>query len=564
MGGFIYDKALRAGKGCGIMKKFLDRMGIKASYTVFPGFSFIIQIWLFVLAAVLLCASMAVAKPTTSEQARSVVQYWLAREAAPMGARLGGQIKRVQTFNDSTGTPAYYVVYLNPAGMVFLPADDLVEPIIGFMPGGIYDPSDTNPLGALVSRDLPGRVLQARALEAKGLEPLSSHTPQAKARRKWDWLQNLTSGLEGLEAGYSSISDVRVAPFVQSHWSQETAGGNACYNYYTPPYGAGNASNFPSGCVATAMAQLMRYYQYPVNPLVGTFNIYVGPGLDPFPPFPQSATIRGGNGSGGNYDWTNMTLDPSGSTGESQRAAIGALAYDAGVSVNMWYQDSDSGTDTLKTATAFKDTFRYSNAKTGFNNNSNLPATQRNNMVNPNLHAKYPILFGITNGESGHAIVCDGYGYNSATMYHHLNLGWAGSNDAWYNLPVIDTSVPFDTVHKCVYNVYTTGSGEIIAGRVTTSGGAPLNGVAVTATRIGGGTYNALTPTDANGIYAITKVPSASSYTVGASKAGYTFISQSASTGISTDRSTTAGNLWQVDFAAGRVSSSSILMLLLD
>ena len=62
------------------------------------------------------------------------------------------------------------------------------------------------------------------------------------------------------------MSDVRIAPLTQSTWDQQTAAGagtTACYNYYTPPYGAGNITNYPAGCVATAMAQLMRYYQFP-------------------------------------------------------------------------------------------------------------------------------------------------------------------------------------------------------------------------------------------------------------------------------------------------------------
>ena len=78
--------------------------------------------------------------------------------------------------------------------------------------------------------------------------------------------------------GLTSVSDVRIAPLTQTTWDQQTAaaaGTAACYNYYTPPYGAGNTTNYPAGCVATAMAQLMRYYQFPTTG-VGTasFTIY--------------------------------------------------------------------------------------------------------------------------------------------------------------------------------------------------------------------------------------------------------------------------------------------------
>ena len=66
--------------------------------------------------------------------------------------------------------------------------------------------------------------------------------------------------------------------------------------------------------------------------------------------------------------------------------------------------------------------YNYSNAKKGYNAGSNLPNLQRNNMVNPNLDASHPVLFGISRPGGGHAIVGDGYGYNASTLYHHLNM----------------------------------------------------------------------------------------------------------------------------------------------
>jgi hypothetical protein len=494
------------------------------------------------LATSLLAVSGAWAKPTTPQQARTAVLNWLGLDALPLGAALGRQIKEVQTFYHE-GAAAYYVVYLNPSGMVFLPADDLVEPIIGFLPEGVYDPSPANPLGALVSQDIPGRVLQAQAQEAKGVEALAPESPQIKAQRKWDLLTQTTS-LKASEFGVSSISDVRVASFVQSRWSQTTVSGSACYNYYTPPNSAGSASNYPCGCVATAMSQLMRYWQYP-SAGIGVNGFYIK-----YSGSWHYHYTRGGDGSGGAYSWGNMVLVPNASTSATQRAAIGALTYDAGLSVNMQYTASGSGTDTLQAADALVNTFQYANAKKGYNSGSNLPETNRNAMVNPNLHARYPILFGITGDPGGHAIVCDGYGYNASTMYHHLNMGWANSlsSDAWYNLPTIDPPQgTFTSVYKCVYNVYPTGSGEIIAGRVTNAGGTPLSGATVTAAS-GGSTYNALAPTTGSGVYAIPKVPSGTTFTVTASLGGYDSSSRSVTTGTSINNTTTTGNKSDINF----------------
>jgi hypothetical protein len=508
-------------------------------------------VWL--LAASLAAVSVAWAKPTTPKQAQTAVMNWLGLDAVPLDAAMGRQIKEVKTFYHGR-TPAYFVVHLNPSGLVFVPADDLVEPIIGFLAEGVYDPSPANPLGALVSRDIPGRVVEAQALEARGLEFLAPETPQIKARRKWALLTQPT-GPKASEFGLSSISDVRVAPLLESRWDQDTVNYQACYNYYTPPNAEGSASNYPCGCVATAMAQLMRYWEYPVNGIGSLEKTYYV--NDPDRESPLTGYTRGGDDYGGAYVWSEMVLAPATSgVNLSQRRAIGRLTWDAGLSVAMEYESGSSGTDTLLAANAFTGTFGYTNAKKGYNSGSNLPATNRNAMVNPNLHARYPVLFGIVyyyNGKyyRGHAIVCDGYGYNSSTMYHHLNMGWANSygSDAWYNLPTIDPPQgDWNSVYKCIYNVYTSGSGEIIAGRVTddSSPPNPLSGVTVTATGTGG-PYTATT--DANGIYALAKVPSSTTFTVSASKSGYNFTSQSVTTGYSPSYSSiNTGNKWPIDF----------------
>jgi hypothetical protein len=508
-----------------------------------------LAIWL--LAAALLAVSGAWAKPTTPEQARTLVLNWLGLDAAPLGARLGRQIKQVQTFYYE-GAPAYYVVDLKPQGLVLVPADNLVEPIIAFLPSGKFDPSPANPLGALVSRDLPGRILKARALEAKGLESLAPGNRHLKARHKWNWLSKKpAAATEATELGVSGVSDVRVAPFVQSRWSQDTVNGQACYNYYTPPYAAGNANNYVCGCVATAMAQLMRFWQHPAVGIGQVYCTYYVTNGIPQVTKTYHAYTRGGDGYGGAYDWANMVLDPENSgVDETQRQAIGALTWDAGLSVRMEYAAAGSGAYMEYVGPALTGTFGYSNAKYGESWPGDLPTDNRNAMVNANLHAGYPVILGIYGYlPGGHAIICDGYGYNaSSTMYHHLNLGWAGSDDAWYNLPTVDTSIgTFTTFDSCVYNVYKpgtgSGAGEIIAGRVTDAGGSPLSGVTVSAT----GGYS--TTTNANGIYALAQVPAGTTYTVSASKTGYTFTSQTVATGSSTDGTTTTGNKWGIDFA---------------
>jgi hypothetical protein len=284
------------------------------------------------LGAELWC-SCALAEPVRSARAAAAVRGWLKTAGAPLAEPLGNRIKQVETFTDEAGDTLYHVGYLAPAGFVIVAADDLVEPIVGFVKRGRFDPSPDNPLGALVSHDLPGRVIKARR---PGVAP--TRAPWLGPRQKWQRLEQ-DDDRGGAEFGILSVPDVRVAPLVASRWAQTTVAYSACYNYYTPPSDTGDANNYPCGCVATALAQLLRYYQH-----------------------------------------------PSSSVGTAR--------------------------------------------------------------------------FSITGDPGGHAVVCDGYGYSLSTLYHHLNLGWSGNDDAWYALPTIDTDLgPFTSIHKCVYNVFVTGSG---------------------------------------------------------------------------------------------------------
>jgi hypothetical protein len=194
-------------------------------------------------------------------------------------------------------------------------------------------------------------------------------------------------------------------------------------------------------------------------------------------------------------------------------------------------------------------TFHYSGGTKGFNNNADIGAGLMG-MMNPNLDARMPVLLGIfvSGTTTGHAVVADGYGYDSGTPYHHLNLGWSGNSTAWYALPIIDTTQrTYNVVSSCVYNVYTNGSsGEIISGRVIDQNAVPIPNATVTATRTTGGFYTATT--DAHGIYAFTMLPSGSQYNLVATKANYNTASGSYSTGTSADNSATSGNFWGANF----------------
>ena len=219
----------------------------------------------------------------------------------------------------------------------------------------------------------------------------------------------------------------------------------------------------------------------------------------------------------------------------------------------MEYGPDGSGAYDYLISPELTSVFHYSNASYAYNNENDIssyvPA-----IVNADLDAGFPVIFGIysTSQSAGHEVIGDGYGYNSSTLYYHLNLGWSGEDNAWYNLPNIGTDYAFNVVDSITYNIYPSGKGEVISGRVLDSSGNPISGVSVTAVG-GSATYPAVT-TNAYGIYAVAKVASATSYTITASKAGYQTASISKTTGTSPASvnyptlSTTSGNVWGANF----------------
>jgi hypothetical protein len=479
-------------------------------------------------------------RPTTGAEARRTAAGWLARDKRPLGARMGILTGQVRAFQDTAGNVSYFVVSQKPAGFVVVSGDDLLEPIIAFAGQGTFDPSPDNPLYSLLQHDLPGRLVQARAKEAEARGRGAQFIPRGlhrRARHKWQALQQNYAPDPGLSYSLPGISDLRVPPLLRSTWSQGTVESAYCYNYYTP-------NHYVCGCVATALAQVMRFFALP-KVAVGTpsFTILVD-GVT------QPARLRGGDGSGGPYDWANMVLSPDASITEVQCQAIGALTYDVGVAVHMQYTLSSSGAYSQYVASALTGPFGYSNARFGTNYNYSLPSANLTSMINPNLDAGFPAILGISSSGSGHEIGVDGYGYNSSTLYHHLNLGWAGAADAWYNLPTIDTGYyNFTAVPECTYNIFPQGLGEIISGRVLDAGGNPVTGAQVTAVRTGGGSYTA-TSND-QGIYALAKIPSASTYDITPTKPGSTFYPRTVTTGTSVNSTTAIGNLWGIDFVEG-------------
>lgn len=473
---------------------------------------------LLMLAAVLPLALASA--PVTAERAVGIAaDFALRRPARQQGPRHKARRAmrpartpsgRTRTYAEG-GTNLFHLVSLDGGGFVAVAADDASSAqVLGFSTSGeLPDASAENPFWRLVGAD-------ARAA-------------RSRRGRKGDASLKAASGAD-------AVDDVRVAPLVKSKWNQTTVGGKKVYNYYVP-------NGYTCGCVATALAQLMRFHEYPSSSVTPkTYMCYVG-----ISQTPTNITMKGGT-----YDWSLMPLVPASSISDDEREMIGRICFDAGVSMRMRYGfsgDGSSGTYGGYEIEPLKSAFGYASAESYVLVGESVPADVIESAILANLDAGYPVLLGIGNSDNeniGHAIVADGYGYIGDTLYTHLNMGWSGASDFWYALPNIGTKYNFNVVDSVTYNIFPTKTGQLVTGRVTDPFGDPVQGATVNATiKYDHSSETASTVTDENGIYAIfAKAGKSCTVTVSVSYGGLT--SDSISTLTKASKSPT-----NIDFETG-------------
>ena len=472
-----------------------------------------------------------------------------------------------------------------------------LQPILAFAEQGTYNPSPDGLLSKLVKEDVQQRLAVMDAAEQ--LRPCchpdtgSAASQRTKTQEQWTRLirigqergENTSLGTISV-AGITpeTMDDLRVAPLLTTRWDQATCyketedingnrymidSGVACYNFYTPPGEPGDPNNYSCGCTATAMAQLMRFHEWPIDGIgLREFQVGIQQG-EQWPT--QTLSTRGGDGQGGPYDWVHMVARPDGSDLD-QCQAIGALCYDTGLSVGMTYGVEQSHSSPLDIAKALTETFQYASAISGVNAqdgvavNIGSPLIQ---MIHPNLDAGQPVLLALTDSETdgGHAVVCDGYGFRNSVAYYHLNMGESKRSPqcstVWYQLippdisdtcqwsqceegsGCLDGSIQwsYDTIITCIYNVSPDRTGEIISGRVLDNHGQPVPGIAVIAEAVDAPNDTYRAQTDANGIFAITECPSQTRYALSVDSPDANYAPMEVETGTSGKYTTEVGNV---------------------
>jgi hypothetical protein len=332
---------------------------------------------------------------------------------------VGRTILAGRTVESAEARGRLWIVRLSPAGHVIVAGSDRADPVVGFSKDDFAEPEPGSPAFAFFAANV-------EAMDALDEDPSAERHP------RWDVL--LGGGARrgrGAKSADPPAQAVVVEPFLESHWNQWQP-----YNDYAPVYDAtgvgetGYASyrgRDPCGCVATAVAQVMRHFRWPaVSGTAGTFD--------------HKWTDRDANGEDftvrfdgrAPFDWSSLAdeydhyrsggYDLRGKVAESVRHPIARLVLWADSLARMKFMAGGSSAN-YETAAG--------NLSDWYHPGRDLNASDSLEEAVENLRNGVPCPVGLT----GHQVVGHGWASDGASQYIYLNFGWGGSNDGWYAIP---------------------------------------------------------------------------------------------------------------------------------
>jgi hypothetical protein len=350
------------------------------------------------------------AKPRTSSEAFDIANSFKEKVKSPV-TRMASESTALKLAYVCTGdsiatrstntTPYYYVFNIeNSKGFIIVSGDDRATEILGYSDSGSFNIAFLPPNFAYWLSTYQNEL------------SLLMEQPEASIASKAQ-LGSFTDTGNSLTTYATSI-----APLLGGiKWDQRSPYNNSC-----PIIDTNTSERAVTGCVATAMAQVMRYYKWPVQ----------GTGSNTYTPrkFTTPLTV---DFSKTTYDWANMTETYNNSSTAAQIAAVATLMYHAGVAVNMNYgRESTAGS--IDMARALVANFGY---------DSNIQTYDRDyyskaewvDLIKTELNAQRPVLYsGYSSVAGGHQFVCDGYDNNGL---FHFNWGWSGNSDGYFELSAL-------------------------------------------------------------------------------------------------------------------------------
>ena len=350
---------------------------------------------LLIIAALFISATMNAGPVGKDEAQQKAAQFMTAKtgiqqslQATQSGARRAG----------STQQEPYYVFNLEGGGYVIVSGDDRTEEILGYSTTGTFD-----------AANLPTNMRSFLQEYADAIQYIIDNDIKVdKSRRAIRRTPEMTA----------------IEPLLKTTWNQ-----GAPYNALCPE---ANGYRTFTGCVATAMAQILNYHQWPEVTtatipayLTDTYEIHME-GIAP-----ETA-----------IDWELLQANYAESYHETpEEDAVAKLMLLCGTSVQMNYglqQDGGSSATTDDACNAFIDYFDYEEQTIRIINRNSYSYNDWQELIYNELQAERPVLYAGQSSGGGHAFVCDGYEKDD---YYHINWGWGGLSDGFFKLSVLDPAI---------------------------------------------------------------------------------------------------------------------------
>lgn len=303
------------------------------------------------------------------------------------------QLNLFHTEKGADGQANLYIFNVDDGGFVMVSASKYVRPVLAYSLKHSYEGEIPEPAWYFINN------------YCKNIEYCEERGVMMNADVVSEW-----KSLENNELPAAKNTNT-VDPLTQTTWNQDYP-----YNYYAPEtsggWWGGPGGHCYAGCVACAMAQIMKYWDHPVHGHGSHSYVHSTYGL-------QSADFENTN-----YEWSIMP-NALGTQVTDAAKAVALLMYHCGVSVNMNFAPDGSGAYSKDVETAMRQYFGYCAAS--YQERSKYTEDEWIALLKSELDKSQPVYFsGTSDSGGGHAIVCDGYDSNN---YFNFNLGWGYGGD---------------------------------------------------------------------------------------------------------------------------------------
>lgn len=303
-----------------------------------------------------------------------------------------------------------FYIFNGDGCFVIIAADDCVQPVLGY------------------AKDRPF-VLDEKALNTMDwlelyeteINDMKQSTAEVAATVAEAWI-SLRRG-EGLPLR----NRTGVLPMVKTRWGQHEP-----FNLQCP-------SDCVTGCTATAVAQIMRYWEYP-NHGIGSHSYY----------HPTYGNLSANFGAA-TYDWDHMPVSPTSASPTVECNAVATLLWHVGVSVNMNYGPSASAATYDHVLEALPSYFGYAPTLSAeFQRDYSNDGWKA--LLRSELDAGRPMWYAGQTSKDAHAFLCDGY---DAFDCFHMNWGWSGKCDGYYAIGMLNPSYsgPFNALNYAIIGI---------------------------------------------------------------------------------------------------------------